>query len=165
MVYVRVHMFRARTASRQAGPSGRALRAPALSGTRIRRSRLAATALMASALLAVASSATASELTQSDSQSSLQAGTAHRRPPIAPGRALPPAQALRVEVARVRPPLLSPRLCWDSILAHRLRHARDIVRDGPALGLARRVDRLSRGSPPSFLRFHSGQLRAGVPAV
>lgn len=130
----------------------------------ITRSRLARTALAASLLLAVATEASASELVQAGGQAEVKAGTAHQRPRH-PKLGFLDAFIPAPVAIRLRPPAEAPRFEWDAVLAQRLRHARDIVRDGAALGAARRVDRLIRGRPPSVLRFYSGQPQAGVPSL
>lgn len=143
-------------------------RAGGRSGRRsgISRSRLAATALAASAIMAIATNASASEILEKaqSTQKERVVCNAHKKPDPIPYRVFVQEFCVLSQEQRLPPPSEAPDFEWDAILAHRLRHSRDIVRDtGPGLGLAQRLDRLRGAGRSTFLHFQSGQHRSGAP--
>lgn len=146
---------------------GRGTRGPGRR-TALSRSRLASTALAMSALLAVATSADASDLLEGRTAPEAEQvqRNAHAKPAPIPYRVVLEqfTAARREDDHLVAQPGLAPEFEWDAVLAHRLRHSRDIVRDiGPGLGLGRRLDRLLSSAQLTFHLFASGQHQSGAP--
>ncbi|MCB9646719.1 MAG: hypothetical protein H6730_09030 [Deltaproteobacteria bacterium] len=146
---------------------GRGTRGPARR-TALSRGRLAASALAVSALLAVATNADAQDLLEgrtAPAKSQCCARTAHKKPAAVPYReVLARFLAARREDDIVVAPALSADFEQEAIGVHRLRHARNLVRDsGPGLGVARRLARVTAPAERTFLLFASGQHMSGAP--
>lgn len=144
-----------------------ASRGSALSG-----SRLATTALAVGALLTLAQTAEARALAEQGGAPKAEAAVvhnAHAKPAPLPYRVLFQVElAIREEDAQdlLAPPAEAPSFEQHALDAHRLRHRRDIIRDGsPSLGLGRRLDRLFGGTSSTYLRFGSGRFLAGLPVL
>ncbi|MBK8009908.1 MAG: hypothetical protein IPK13_01050 [Deltaproteobacteria bacterium] len=149
---------------------------PLVGGTsgRGRKTRLSGSRLMSTALVATALAAVVSLAGHSSGQAKAFGGkaqptigrTAHRPPSVRATGCLPSTEvaALRDD-QQVRPsrPGSAPDFEWDAIRAHRLRHGRNIARDGgPGLGAGRRIDRLDCAQS-ILLHFASGRPPAGAP--
>lgn len=132
-----------------------------------RRSRLGATALAASALLVCAGSLpSADDLLKENKKEERVVRNAHAKPaPIPSAVQLAELLAVREEEApTLGAPAEAPEFEWDAVLAHRLKHSRDIVRDtGPGLGLGIRIDRTRGAVSSTFCLYASGQHRSGAP--
>jgi hypothetical protein len=146
---------------------GRGARGPARR-TALSRGRLAASALAVSALLAVATNADAADLLEGRTTAAQAEGcvrTAHKKPAALPYRELlAQVAAARREDDLVAAPAQSPEFEQAALGVHRLRHARNLVRDsGPGLGVARRLARVTAPAERTFLLFASGRHMSGAP--
>lgn len=131
------------------------------------RSRLASTALALSAVLATGTSAQAEDLLEGRvaPEPVHIHKHAHKKPDPIPYRVMFEAVALVAQRERLPMAALhrAPDFEWDAVLAHRLKHSRDIARmPGPCLGHGTWLDRLATPDDTTFLLFSSGQHQSGL---